>query len=93
MIALHLTTRETYSILNLDHIVGIEYDEKSGELTFVGENSARPVYLDKGTEAKKVWDAIQMSFSPVYEPRSLQTHGTHLRLDLTPFQSEEKAVF
>ena len=89
MIVMQVVTRNGYNILNLDRVNGIEYNEESAELLFVGENAARSYYLDKGTKAKDVWDTVNMALASAYEPRSMHTHACLLKLDLTKFQSEE----
>lgn len=93
MLTLQIITRSSECILNLDHVTSIEYNEKIGELTFVVGSYGRSFYVDKGTPTKTILDAIHMCLSPIYEPRSLQTHGVKLALNLLKFQTvdpEEK---
>jgi hypothetical protein len=89
MLALHVTSKPANVIVNLDHVVSIEYDPNSAELSFIVGTYARNFRLDSGTPEGKVFDALKKALNPIYEPRSLQTHGVYLALDLLQFQKEE----
>ncbi len=89
MILIYLKTKSGRSIIVLNHVVGIEYDEKTGELTFVGENTARPIYLDKETPERDVWAAIDRAFAPLWEARSMLVPAFRADLDVTPYQTKE----
>lgn len=87
-----LKTRDTgYSMLILDTLRGIEYDEKMGELLFIGSDSVRAVHLEKNTPASDVWKRIHDTFAPLYTrvPRAVE----YVELDLAPFQKDQPLVF
>jgi hypothetical protein len=94
MLVLQISAKPAYTIINLDHFSSIVYSEEHGKLLFVFSDSSRRIfYVDKGTPEVDIFDAIKMSLSPIYEPRSLQTHGVQLMLNLLKFQTGAETVF
>lgn len=89
MLVLHISTKPTDTIMNLDHVTSIDYKESLGELVVVVGEYGRSFYVDKGTPESAIFNVLKMALSPIYEPRSLQTHGVQLRLDLRQFQKSE----
>jgi hypothetical protein len=93
MIIANLKSRDSVSILNLDSIVGMEYDHTTGEFLFLTHEGARVTYLDKGTPQAEVWEFIHQRLRPAFDPRALQTHAVLVEFDFTPFQKNEPKVF
>jgi len=88
MIIIGLTTRDTYGMIIFDSLRGIEYDQQAGELQFIGTDSVRPVYLDKGTPANEVWEHIRKAMGTLFEPRSMTVPAFYMALDFTRFQED-----
>jgi hypothetical protein len=92
MLVLQIVSKPSNCFLNLDHVSSIEYNKDLGELTLVSGAFGRTFYVDKDVPENKIFDAVKMALSPIYEPRSLQTHGVQLMLNLLPFQTALETV-
>lgn len=89
MIILNLKSKDSVAIINLDSITGMEYDHNTGEFIFITSDSARVVYLDKGTPQAEVWEFVNQRLRPAFDPRALQTHAVLVEFDFTRFQKKE----
>jgi len=89
MVIADVKTKDSVSLMILDNLMSMEYDSKTGEFLFIGAESARHVYLDKGTPEAEVWQYVQHRLRPAYDPRALQTHAILVEFDFTRFQKQE----
>ncbi len=88
MVLLDLVQRNERTLLVFSSFSAIEYDEQNGELSFVGDSTAKPVYIDKGTPADEVWKHVLGALASLQEPRSMNVPIVMSRLDLRGLQTE-----
>ena len=91
MINLWLTTDKGQSLLNVEHLVSMNYWESTGQfyITMLGEGQDRSYNLKQGTPAHEVWNRVTQALRPFYDPRSMHVHAIQSNLDIADLQDKE----
>jgi hypothetical protein len=81
------------SIINLANVVRIEFEENYQHpalyFTTVADTIPIRISLAAGVAAERVWALLGTALKPLYEGRSLETHGVSMDLDVRPLQVEK----
>lgn len=91
MINLWLTTREGKSLLNLEHLISMNYRENTGQfyITMLGEDGDRVYNLKQGTTAGEVWARVTNAFTTLYDPRSMHIYAIQSHISIADLQDAE----
>ena len=85
------------SIINLANVVRIEFEANAQHsalyFTTVADTIPIRIGLAGGVDAERVWAMVGNALKPLYEGRSLETHGVSMDLDVRGFQVPKKEVF
>lgn len=98
MKALFVKTLDGETVLNLDNVTRMEFDNggaasPSLDVWFVGEQSPIRFTLAKGLKSYHIMDRLKKSFAPLYEGRQGTVLGIELTLDMVDLQARDLVPF